>query len=385
MSKKNILNYFDKLITFIVIFSFVNDNFLVEYLGKHILKLILILFIVINLKKNISFLKSMNSIGDKLFFLWYFLLSITFLIQILLNKIPDLLPPFYLLIYIIAIVPYFRSFDLNISLYFFWFSMIISVIICYFSDPISEWTFRTSGGTKDPNEFATQLLIFIFVSLHFFKKKKNVFFIIVSIVFFLYGFFRAGSMSAFLVLGLIAFLIIGKYRSIIFKRLMDIRGIVLICLFILSLWLINPFKVEAVINVLNRTKDNHTSEKRMNSWVAGFNMILDNPIFGVGLDNYVNYTRDYSEVAMTDDSLAAHNLYIELAAESGLIVGVALLLLISLLTIKNLNNMEYYWIWLAWLSILMMGLTLGLIYDKYFIYMIAINMNIYNLSKKDYI
>lgn len=367
---------------FITIFSFFNDDFIVVNLGENMLKTIFVVFMLLNYKTIFSNLTCLNSIDKKLFINYYVLLFFIFSIQVILNRFDDVITAFFPFLYLAFIVAYFRSYNLQKILYFIWISMIVSVVICFFNKPII-YSFRTSGGTGDPNEFATQLLIFILVSFHLFKKNKNKLFIFISILFFTYGLFKAGSMSSFIVLFIIISLFVYKERNWISKRIFKWEGFIFLVAVILLVSYIDFTKIEGVQNILGRTQDTHTKDQRIQSWIAGSQMIMDNPLIGVGMGEYAETTKIYSETAMADTSRAAHNIYILLFAESGIIVGISFIILLLYLIKSYHKNDDYMFIWLSFVSILLMGLTLGLTYDKYFILMIAISMNVLDRIRED--
>jgi putative inorganic carbon (hco3(-)) transporter len=66
-----------------------------------------------------------------------------------------------------------------------------------------------------------------------------------------------------------------------------------------------------------------SAEGRLEAWKAGWNMIKTHPITGVGLGNFYGVFHEYSDKAVR----VAHNTVIQYAAESGILAGVAYLLL----------------------------------------------------------
>ena len=65
---------------------------------------------------------------------------------------------------------------------------------------------------------------------------------------------------------------------------------------------------------------------RLDSWKIGFRIMIDNPIFGVGVESYGNWYQRYrttDSIAITDDFYYyndnAHNYFIQLGANIGLI------------------------------------------------------------------
>lgn len=101
-------------------------------------------------------------------------------------------------------------------------------------------------------------------------------------------------------------------------------------------------------------------------WRAGWNMILDNPIFGVGLDAYGDNYRKYRTLEATLRrgpevvTNAAHNVFIDLAANGGAIllaayIGFVVLGLIKVAKFIKSGAKDHYFqgviaIWLAFLA-----------------------------------
>jgi O-antigen ligase len=371
---------------FLLVFSFFNDNYIVDTFGPYTLKFLLVAFSLLYLKRIWINSQTMPLLSDKLFFIFFLSLNAIFLIGSLFDQPDNLVTNGLLLFSILIIVIYFRHYPMSKLLYFIWASMMISVVICYFNDSISEWTFRKTGGTADPNEFAAQLLVFLFASFYLYSINKSRVFLGISLLFFLYGLFYAGSMSSFLVLGIIAaFYAISQFRIII-KNLLNYKGFIFAVAFLSIFAWVDFAKIEAVSNMLGRTEQTGTANTRLNSWIAGFHMIEENPILGVGVNNYAENTRKYSEVYLNDDAIAPHNLFVKIAAESGVIVFVLLIVFLGILFLKNFKSIfhsTYLPIWLMAFSVTLMGLSLGITFSKYFWLVIAGLMQVNFLLKKD--
>lgn len=94
---------------------------------------------------------------------------------------------------------------------------------------------------------------------------------------------------------------------------------------------------------------------RLDYWSAGISMLIKNPIFGIGMDSYGNYYREYrNEVAANRNYFdritnTAHNIPIDVAAGAGVAAGLIyltiLLILIFLamkIIFKSKRNTEIY-------------------------------------------
>jgi tetratricopeptide (TPR) repeat protein len=83
-------------------------------------------------------------------------------------------------------------------------------------------------------------------------------------------------------------------------------------------------------------------------WRAGINMFQDNLWFGVGLDNYGSFFKQYREVGYplrygySLTSTNAHNVFIQHFATGGVFVGLSYLLLTIFIFWRGLKSMKYF-------------------------------------------
>lgn len=364
------------------VFSFFNDSFLVKYFGQYILKIISMVFIVFNFQVILKNIKSMYLLQDKMFFLFFIALLISFLITSLIDMPDNLIDSVLTFIFIMIIIIYFIRYPLEKLLYFIWLSMFISIIVCYFNDPITEWTFRKGGGALDPNQFAAETLPFILTAIYLFKINKSKVFLLMSMTSFIYGVFNAGSKSAFLVLGIILIIIILKYLIYNLKIIFSYKFILSFFIILLVSTQIDFYKIKAVSNILGRTKNMETAEYRFISWNAGRRMIEEYPFVGVGMNRFGENTHKYAETKIAATS--AHNAYIKLLAESGIFVFIFFIGFLFTVLMKNFHviiNSNAFWIYLSFVSILLMAMTLSILYDKFLWLYVAILMNVHYLIR----
>lgn len=371
---------------FILIFSFYNDNFMVNHFGAQSLKALFFLFYLFYSFTFVQNFKTMTSTQDKMFFSFLLFDMTLLLIQMFFGWDVSFGPAGFMLIAILSIVLYFSRYPLQKLLYLVWISMMASVVMCYFNQPINEWTFRKSGGTDDPNEFSTQLLIFLFASFYLYTQNKSKLFLSVSLVFFTYGILHAASMSSFLMLGILGLL--GIIRLLLIKPQIFFSTKILFGLLLISVVItqITPNKFEAVSNLLGRTKETGTADFRMHSWIAGKHMVENNPLLGVGVDTFGSNEPKYEEGHMVGSSPNPHNVFIKLIAESGIVIFLIFVLFIGTIIVSNFKILFYtneWWLMMILFSSLLMGLTLGFLYDKFFWISIALIMNInYQLNRR---
>ena len=78
-------------------------------------------------------------------------------------------------------------------------------------------------------------------------------------------------------------------------------------------------ETEFVTLVTKHSETDFAVKQRLAFWVTGMRMVMDNPLTGVGIGNYAARYPDYKVGPWIEPVGHAHNLYIHLAAETGLI------------------------------------------------------------------
>jgi O-antigen ligase len=105
---------------------------------------------------------------------------------------------------------------------------------------------------------------------------------------------------------------------------------------------------------------------RTSEILTGVNMFLDHPILGVGVNNYVVHYQDYASrlgLEYRSQDRQAHSLYVEVAAETGIVGlvvagGIFLSLFYSLTQASNkLKVLPDVDSWKTWISSLQIGLA----------------------------
>lgn len=377
------LRIINDFILFLFIFGMYNDNFLVDLFGLNILKVIMVVFIAANIADIIKGFTAKATAISRTFLLLFSLLVISMLVVQLENLRTDLIDNIFFATAIFVIFYYFIYYkDLNKILYFIWISVMASVIICFFNEPISPWTFRTTGGTGDPNEFGAQLASFVFVSIYLYTQNKSLIFLLSSLSFGAYGLLKAGSKSAVLTLiVLLTYIAIVRYRENI-KNLLSIKAMLGAILLVSSFIYFDVADNKLIQDFMGRTHSVGTAESRYMSWQAGWEMIKDNFWFGVGMGSFAEHNEKYLKKGYLEKSArAAHNIYVKLFAESGALTFAAFLLFIAILIKTNYFNIihsDLFWLQASMIAYLIMGMTLGIFYDKYFWLGIAVYANVIN-------
>jgi len=363
------INLLKNIALFLLVFALINDNFVVAYAGGNALKVIFAFFILVHARDLIyDFFKPKN-LTLKFFYLFIFVLTFIAFIDIFSGYI-TLLQALFVIVGIVVIFEYATYVDsFDKLLYFIWFSMIFSSILAVFSDPITPWTFRKTGGTGDPNEFATQLLATMAITIYLFIKNKNILFIVLSMPLFLYTLLYAGSKSSFLTLGaLIIFLLLTKFSDFL-KRIFSFKTVLLIIVVGIVLSIFDFGQMKAIKGIEERAKSSGTAKTRFISWNAGVRMAEDNFLTGVGLEQYEKNAKRYATDYIAKGSYAPHNFLIKILGEAGIFPFVAMILFLIVLfssEYKRIVHSDYIWIYVSALSVVLMGLTLSISYEKYF-------------------
>ena len=189
-----------------------------------------------------------------------------------------------------------------------------------------EKDFRVSGPVGDPNYYAQIMLVLFPIGFErFWNDKSKVKKIIALLSFIL-------TLSAVVLTfsrgGFVALLITGILLIIYFK--LDVARIIFILLvmFLFIQFLPDNYlsRMETLSFLVPGSETDPRTEVsyrgRISEVVVGLQMFLDNPVLGVGYNNYnINYL-DYSRRLGIDPRFeyrSAHSLYVEVAAETGIL------------------------------------------------------------------
>lgn len=104
------------------------------------------------------------------------------------------------------------------------------------------------------------------------------------------------------------------------------------------LYLITPFLPDAFWQragtiLPTMQQRSNTFGTRVDLWGLGLRMVQDHPVLGVGMGNFTSVFARYARGDMVNDPLVAHNSYVTVAAETGL-VGLTLFLLVHVLALR---------------------------------------------------
>lgn len=173
---------------------------------------------------------------------------------------------------------------------------------------------RAFGFFPDPHNFSFFVNLCFFSGLgYFFSQKKNPVktFIVLSLVLMFASVILSFSRGAYL--GLIAgaafFAVIFLKRSKILGKTLLAIGLAIVFLFALNSSLVST-RLASSFNLKEGS-----NKERFENWAEAANIVLDYPIAGVGLGNYA---RMVDPEAAERSSIYAHNLFLDIAVETGI-------------------------------------------------------------------
>ncbi len=387
------------LVLFIFVFVSFNDMIATEYLGNASIKVAFGLFLITHIGELYEMFLEYKTRVVKLFLAFISITSIitiiTYFVKLNLIYITDMpiVASMRILSFLVIFIYITYTKEFKKLLYMLWISMIISSIIAFFSDPYEQGTFRTVGGTENPNNFASQVMMAIFITVYLFKQNHSKIFLFSSILFFLYTMVYAGSKSAFLVLSILLFvLFIVKFKTIL-AYFANLRGILIVLSFVMiSSGIVEYMKHDsAVKGMQERAKHSGTMQQRFIIWRAGGEIIRDNFFLGVGFGQFPKVSGGYIKNYLPPEALPAHNNFIKIFAECGVLSFVTFFaFIISLFSsyIKEIFSSDYFWIYMASLSMVLMGLTSPTLHHKDFWFTIALVSHViyhfYKQKEKDF-
>jgi O-antigen ligase len=366
-------------VNFIYIFCIFNDELMVDATGMgFILKLVIGLFIVFNFRSFLTF--NLGKLENQLVLVFLGFCLVSFVVNFYEYNQPSV--PIALIIASAAIYVVFSQVERSRIDWMACIAILCSVIYALLRpDTISEWSFRKTGGVADPNEFAVHCLMLIYFGKAFATRLQRPFLQDLALIAALTGLLIASSVSSFLTLGALS--IIGLFYKVPVwgtvspRRLLVVAGFCGICLVAaLNVPGVTEKITQQVELAMQRvTKNDKNASSRLVAWQAGLLMTQAHPLIGVGPHRYMFAAPDYGTGWHLDPAAAeAHNMYIKVLAEEGVVaLAVFLILLYRVLSpalaASFIPNRHYAFVLL---SSLFMGMTLSLTFAKYFWFALAL-------------
>ncbi len=219
-----------------------------------------------------------------------------------------------------------------------------------------SWLVNISGNTwmrafgffPDPHMFSFFVSLCFFIGLGYFVWERNWKWKIFSgsaIIFMFSAVAFSFSRGAYLgmIAGGLSFLLIFLARTVSLKKIIIAGGILVILAFVFFRGTIQN-RLASVFNL----REGSNMERIKNWWQAA-EVMRDHPFAGIGLGNYSSYV-DPSASERT--SIYAHNLFLDIAAETGILNGVLFLALVIVGARRGVRKNNF----------LGLGIASGLIY-----------------------
>lgn len=203
--------------------------------------------------------------------------------------------------------------------------------------------YRIEGPIGDPNYYAQIMVTIVPLAIERLLHEKRVFlrffsgyavFVVIAAIFY------TNSRGGFLALVLVGFLIFIRLPTQRFSGF-----ILLSAVLVISYKYIPQAYLQRVSTLVQVTSNTNSSVRlddsimeRRNANIIGWTMFMEHPVFGVGAGNFNSNLEAYSrKLGLRNNVTSAHNLYLEVAAERG-VVGFFCFMLIIYSTFKALIN-----------------------------------------------
>ncbi|MCP4141136.1 MAG: hypothetical protein GY755_12790 [Chloroflexi bacterium] len=183
---------------------------------------------------------------------------------------------------------------------------------------------RLSGPIGDPNFYAQAMLVLIPLALNRFLKEKQWFLksiagwaFLVTTLAVIFSYSRGAAVAAG-IMGVFSMLHSPPRLSDV---LIGVLLIILITTFIPNPYIERLATITDVFGGRSGVLSDVSYRGRASETIAAWLMFIDHPIFGVGVENYPVFYQSYSRRLGLDPRLEqrqAHNLYLQVAAETGL-------------------------------------------------------------------
>jgi len=205
-----------------------------------------------------------------------------------------------------------------------------------------ETRMRAFGFFPDPHNFAFFVNLCLFASLGYFFSQKKIgkIWVGVSLGLMLLAVGLSFSRGAYFgtIAGLLFFAIVYLKRAKALGKAFVVSGVIIIFLFVFNSGAISQ-RIASSFN----TKEGSNVE-RLKNWGQAVEIVRDHPLVGVGLGNY---SHAVDATVQDRSSIYAHNLFLDIAAETGILNAAVFLFLILFSIWRNLKSRDMLGLGLA--------------------------------------
>lgn len=187
----------------------------------------------------------------------------------------------------------------------------------------AESTPHSAGPYTDENNFAMLFVMgipFLYFMGNYYKNIFVKWLLWLAIPFAWHAIFLTGSLGGLIGLGVTTLFIAVRSKR---KSFLIAIPIALLIAFVWQGGKYLQSRVERQTDSYDQGISENTADQRFNSWQTGLQMIIHNPVTGVGIGSFLRAYPDYSETTPH----VAHNTFFQFASESGLLAGIMYLLL----------------------------------------------------------
>jgi len=365
-----------QLLAILFVFSLFNDTFTVEVLGPGSLKIIALSFFLVNAPA----LLRMDLRRCRYAYLFFAAIFLSVVIN--LAGYENLVRPLSVLFSLVLIVMICSQDDLDLYTKSLWGSVLFSIVLCLLGNrTVPDWGFRRTGGTGDPNEFSAQVLCFLFAGMYLTVKIRKIEYTLISLPLSISGLIYAGSKSALLAVFPLLFAVgVVRFRAAAFRISRRALQCVFLLAVVVSVFLLSNFRSQLSLKAdafIDRFSSHETASYRFDVWRAGIHMGASR-LWGAGFGRFPDLSPAYAEGELPEHTRAAHNIFVATFAEAGVLglVLLGLLLLdVFLRFFRHPSASSEAWLGLQFLALVVMGLSLTTLSDKYFWFSYAICIN----------
>jgi O-antigen ligase len=183
---------------------------------------------------------------------------------------------------------------------------------------------RVTGPMSDPNYYAQLILVLVPLAINRLTNEKHWFLkilagwaLVVCSLTVVFTFSR-GAVVAAILMGIFVVLVQPpRFSGLVLGALV----VAVIMFFMPANYMARIATIPDVLGGTNSVRSEVSFRGRASETIVAWLMFMDNPIFGVGVNNYPIFYQKYSRTLGLDprvEQRQAHNLYLQVAAETGL-------------------------------------------------------------------
>ena len=237
---------------------------------------------------------------------------------------------YYLIIHIVNTEKRFFIFYLSFLLYSFKMSQHGFITWAQRGFAFTSWGVTGAPGWfQNSGEFGIQLCIFLPLSIYFIIALRQYWGKMKLIFFLLFPFTAIASVIATSSRGAL----IGAVAALIWMVIKSKKKTMAFVSVAIVLAIAYTFIPAKSYERLEASGDDGTSVARLTRWKAGIDMMNENPVFGVGYENWSTYYKSFYYIP-DQASLLSHNIFIQAGAELGY-TGLIIYLIMILYSFVN--------------------------------------------------